>query len=250
MTNIKEKITSKNTKTILFASLIAAMILPFSGMNYAVAEDQRENNIGEILAKADPFTSVNKDQIVIVDYESASEVLTEKELNFIKTITDEQNNYVNALRDDSTVEINMLSAESQELLDYFTTLKDTIGTDEVNAQFFCSWWAQGAPSTSTHNTYTTTLVGAQALLVSLGYHQTPAYATYGWPNPSYPVTHQYNDFISVHGCWDGVFRSEGVIDLDFSKYYKSTPEPNPEIFGYLWPQPYWPVYVAAWHNQY
>ena len=30
------------TKTILFASLIAAMILPFSGMNYAVAEEDTE----------------------------------------------------------------------------------------------------------------------------------------------------------------------------------------------------------------
>jgi len=30
--------TFKNTKTILFASLIVAMVLPFSGMNYATAE--------------------------------------------------------------------------------------------------------------------------------------------------------------------------------------------------------------------
>ena len=31
--------TTKTIKTILFASLIAAMILPFSGMNYATAEE-------------------------------------------------------------------------------------------------------------------------------------------------------------------------------------------------------------------
>jgi len=241
---------TKKTQTILFASLIAVMILPFSGMNYAQAENQTENNIGETLAKANPFIIVNEDQIVIVDYEAVSEVLTETELNFIKTITEEQNNFVNALRDDSEVGISMLSAESQELLDYFATLEGPIGTDEVNSPWFCSWWAQGAPNSSTHNTYQSTLAGVQSLLVDLGYHQTPDYAAYGYPTPDYPVTHQYNDFISVHGCWDGVFRSEGVIDLDFSKYYKSTPEPNPEIFGYLWPQPYWPVYVVAWHNQY
>jgi hypothetical protein len=31
--------TIKNTKTILFASLIAAMILPFSEMGFVVAEE-------------------------------------------------------------------------------------------------------------------------------------------------------------------------------------------------------------------
>jgi len=35
--------TFKNTKTILFASLIVAMILPFSGMNYATAQETNKS---------------------------------------------------------------------------------------------------------------------------------------------------------------------------------------------------------------
>ena len=34
----------KNAKTILFASLIAAMILPFSGMQFAAAETNNNNS--------------------------------------------------------------------------------------------------------------------------------------------------------------------------------------------------------------
>ena len=39
---------SKTTKTILFATLIAAMILPFSGMNYAVAEELDKEQVEKI----------------------------------------------------------------------------------------------------------------------------------------------------------------------------------------------------------
>ena len=38
MTYIKEKMNTKAIKAILFASLIAAMILPFSMANYASAD--------------------------------------------------------------------------------------------------------------------------------------------------------------------------------------------------------------------
>jgi hypothetical protein len=47
-----KNITNK-TKTILFASLIAAMILPFSGMQSAQAEEQTENELA-IIAELDP----------------------------------------------------------------------------------------------------------------------------------------------------------------------------------------------------
>ncbi len=44
--------TYKNTKTILFASLIVAMILPFSGMNYATAEELEKEQVEKIANKA------------------------------------------------------------------------------------------------------------------------------------------------------------------------------------------------------
>lgn len=44
--------TTKTIKTILFASLIAAMILPFSGMNYAVAEELDKETVEKIANQA------------------------------------------------------------------------------------------------------------------------------------------------------------------------------------------------------
>ena len=48
----KQIMTSSNIKTLLFASLIAAMILPFSGMNYAVAEELDKEKVEKIAKKA------------------------------------------------------------------------------------------------------------------------------------------------------------------------------------------------------
>jgi len=45
--------TKNNIKTILFASLIVAMVLPFSGMDFAAAEEQTENELA-IIAELDP----------------------------------------------------------------------------------------------------------------------------------------------------------------------------------------------------
>jgi len=44
---------TKTTKIILFASLIAALVLPFSGMNYAAAEEQDE--LKSMAANADGY---------------------------------------------------------------------------------------------------------------------------------------------------------------------------------------------------
>ena len=54
LTNNMNKEIKKNSKTLLFASLIAAMILPFSGMNYATAEEgQGETALNNISDRID-----------------------------------------------------------------------------------------------------------------------------------------------------------------------------------------------------
>ena len=45
MINNKEKNNFKNAKILLFTGLIAAMILPFSGMNYAEAKPNPEKQL-------------------------------------------------------------------------------------------------------------------------------------------------------------------------------------------------------------
>ena len=67
MTNNKETITTSRTiKTVLFAFLIAALILPFSGMNYAQAEmsdSQKERIIKKIQLLEDQIENATDESI-------------------------------------------------------------------------------------------------------------------------------------------------------------------------------------------
>ncbi len=54
MINKKEVMTSKDMRTLLFAGIIAAMILPFTAMDFALAEEvdtKREQKIANLGSK-------------------------------------------------------------------------------------------------------------------------------------------------------------------------------------------------------
>lgn len=64
MTNIKENMTTKTTKTILFASLIVAMILPFGVMDFVDAEKNNlRADMKAIHDKIKDFTGAEKQQL-------------------------------------------------------------------------------------------------------------------------------------------------------------------------------------------
>jgi len=56
--------TLKNTKLVLFASLIVAMILPFSGMDFATAEEQTNDNVEKTTQLIDTL-KIERDSISI-----------------------------------------------------------------------------------------------------------------------------------------------------------------------------------------
>ncbi len=71
MINKKEIMTSKDIKTLLFAGIIAAMILPFSAMDFAVAEEvdtKRERKIANLESKLQKVTEkITKIQRDVLD---------------------------------------------------------------------------------------------------------------------------------------------------------------------------------------
>ena len=75
--------TLKNSKTILFAGLIAAMILPFSGMDYATAEliDEQKQQFIEQVQQLEK-------QISQTDDAEQKEILEAKLQNLLKEIFD------------------------------------------------------------------------------------------------------------------------------------------------------------------
>lgn len=85
----------------------------------------------------------------------------------------------------------------------------------------------------------------QDYLSNNGFHETAGYASgYGGDGQD------YTEVVDAYGCSGGPFRTHALIrqrDGDWS-YKTQTPEPNPEIAGYIWPTVNWGTYVEWWHT--
>jgi len=81
--------TTKTIKTILFASLIAAMILPFSGMDFAEAEQevdkkQRINDVSQKVKEAKIAHNIEKDNVIKIYKEYFSIKNSDKDVDKVR----------------------------------------------------------------------------------------------------------------------------------------------------------------------
>lgn len=82
-------------------------------------------------------------------------------------------------------------------------------------------------------------------LKSAGYHQTAEYA-------AYQTDIDWTRVVSAYSCSGGPFRKQALIQKQNGKwtYNTQSPEPNPEVHGYVWPTVDWGTYVEWWHRNY
>ncbi len=230
--------TTNKFKTILFASLIAAMILPFSGMQSAEAAlSDDPKRVAVVLAKITPYITINDDKTISFDKKDAREDgLDRKTIRQGNKIVKEQNALVKG-------EI----IESKILGSYFKSKTFT----EMGTTQSCNWNGAGDPTQNFYSTGETTLAGAQDHLSGMNYHKIAWYALHpgAWGNQEL-ADRDHQKSVWAHGCESGVFRTEALILPDYTQYLESTPEPNPEYLdnSWSWPVWYWPVYVADWHD--
>jgi hypothetical protein len=80
-------------------------------------------------------------------------------------------------------------------------------------------------------------------LLAQGFHQTVGYATGG------PAGRDFTRVVAGHPCGGSSFRTHAIIRRDGQcwTYSTQTPEPNPEVLGYIWPRFNWVGYVRWWH---
>jgi len=93
---------TKKTQTILFASLIAAMILPFSGMNTADAKEIEGYEVMDIASAStaiEPYATINEDGSVTIDKSNAKQNLSKQDFKIAKDYLKYQNHLVKQLRD-------------------------------------------------------------------------------------------------------------------------------------------------------
>lgn len=123
---------TKNAKTILFASLIAAMILPFSGMQFATAEEQTiaDTKMVEYLTKTIQKTGKNIEEKTIEGKTyTVSKVVTQLEDNkyrvankvFIDSVLQSSEVFQIIQNDDDTISLINKNLEINE-----TFTKETI----------------------------------------------------------------------------------------------------------------------------
>ena len=94
------------------------------------------------------------------------------------------------------------------------------------------------------------LSSTQQILEDRGFHMVPEYAAWnGAASQPYEFTKVVASSNYGGLCDTGAFRDHAGINGDFS-YTVQDEEPNPEILSYVWPSPYWGLYVPWWHEYY
>ena len=254
--NNMKNITNK-TKTILFASLIAAMILPFSGMQVAEAKKTESYEVMDIayaLTAIEPYATINEDGSVTIDTSNAVKNISKKDFKIAKDYLKHQNHLVKQLRDapDKKPVYDEDSLNKFEKL--FKHIKDgkegkqasvteTIGNMFV-PKAYAAWGdvcgqSPWNPLPNPPVYLKTGLPTAQSYLTSQGYHQVAFYATTDYGN-------DYQKNVSAYGCSNDEMRQQGLVQSSIT-YNDQGPESNPEIHSYTAPAIWWDAYVIAWH---
>jgi hypothetical protein len=83
--------------------------------------------------------------------------------------------------------------------------------------------------------------------VNKGFHETEDYV-----NQYSGVDTSYTKWVSAYDCNYAAFRTHGIIfESENGWLYRTqTPEPNPEVYDYVWPTAEWATYVYWWHTEF
>ena len=256
---------SKTTKTILFASLIAAMILPFSGMNFAQATklDRYEvNDIARSLTAMEQYTTINTDGSVTLDKKTAKQNLSNLDFKIVDDYLEYQNHLVKQLRDTpdkKPVSDEYSKQKFEKLVKYIKDKKSgkTEGVTETIGNMFvpkayaawgdvCGqspWNPLPEPPAILKNTGGQT---AHDYLIGQGYHMVPFYA-------ALTVDRDHGLEVDYLECDNGEMRMQAMINeprdpATSNEYHSQGPEPNPEILAYTAPAGWWDGYTLIWHG--
>lgn len=252
--------TTKTIKTVLFASLIAAMILPFSAMNLAEAKsaDYTADEVANALEDLEPYVTLNDKQIAKLDISSAKKNgISQESIQIGKEYLRMQNKMIQDAHDDPTKKMKVSDKDKEKFKKFHDKVK-TIGLEEkvikidyldffiqtAHASHGCNY--NGPHPAATHTTtgsYASRTAAINAL--DSGYNQVPDYATLNEPD-------DFADWVIAYNCFDGVFRDQTIVYESGSVWkhsnHNSPSEPNPEILAYTWPVWWWGWYVEDWHD--
>ncbi len=262
-------------QTILFATLIAVMILPFNS----------ESGIQSAEAAKEPYTLAEIDKAFTnskgyVTYDSEGNMVVDKkqmrkdsvsrdDIKIMKQWAKLNNKITEVIKTGDQTDIDNVMTKAQSgkfsLLTNATTTTPQGGASGQTSVWFWSLNACGItygqtshlnPSKTVNKDGFDDLQSIQNSLVASGYHQ----IQHPWADRD-SVGYDYGkkNLTGVGGCNEGEFRDENFIYSNTTTHHygsvisngwhtlQQLNEPNPELDTYDSPTFWWDVYTALWH---
>ncbi len=247
--------TTKTIKTILFASLIAALILPFSAMDFAEAKSMKyeATEVSDAIKAITPYVALNEDGIAEFTVKKNAIPLDKRTIKIASDYIELQTSYSKQSKDHPQKRTSI----DKDLVDKFSKFIEDVKQKKVKSESPAkisgfNWilpeafaWGEvcgGAPwnpqsKPPVYELYTSE--GAVNFLLGDGYHLVEQYASLNFGD-------DYAKVISAFGCGNGEMRKQGLVTGQ-NDYNSQSPEPNPEINSYSAPVWWWDGYVFIWH---
>lgn len=265
MLNRFRSFNNAKTRVRRYVLGITMLVLPFSmalAANIALASSAAmQNSEGDMMAKAfkaaTPYITISEDRTVNFNVGEAQKGgLDKAAIDLVKDYVKLQNQSMKELaKGKSTTSVDK---EMFERFKPFFERVATKGLGDIPASIPAAGdisimaTACGGSSDNPHpcppwnnsGWFTTTHANVVARLLYIGYHKTAAYAC--GDNPE-----DYSVVVSAYNCSNGPFRKQAIIFGSGASwsYRTQSPEPNPEVFSYVWPAYWWGGYVSWWHGQ-
>ncbi len=256
--------TTKTMKTILFASLITAMILPFGMMDEAQAKNTYydRNFIDRTFAIAQHnITYENETQHMILDVPSMIEDgLNQNQIIMVEEFANLQNELMDLTLNENPSETEIREHISSMENGKFRHLFEVNTATRYSGSYFSLTACGITFGESAHPHYPATFglnnhhtkQSIQNALESMGYYSVQwPYAD--WDNVG--LDYGKKNYTGYATCDDGEFRDQHFIyspdqqHPTMSNWHTlvHTNEPNPDLGSYTTPTWWWNTYVAGWH---
>ncbi|MEW5707015.1 MAG: hypothetical protein AB1743_09535 [Actinomycetota bacterium] len=245
-----------------YVLIMAMSVLPFTialAANIALASSAAmKNSEGDMMAKAfkaaTPYITMLEDRTVSFNVGEAQRGgLDKASIDLIKDYVGLQNKSIKELAQGKST-----TSVDKEIFDRFGPFFKRVATKglgDIPASGDISILAEacGGSSDNPHpcpprlnsGFYTSSRDKVVARLLYMGYHKTAGYACGDSPN-------DYSKVVAAYNCNNGPFRKQAIIYQSGTQwtYWTQEPEPNPEIFSYVWPAWWWGGYVRWWHSDF
>ena len=260
-------------KTIMFAALIAAMILPFSGMDYANADKQTTTpytleEFNSAMGVPDTYVKItDNSRMIVLEKQALADGEDSRDIEILGHWAKFQNKLLqssNEGKDSAKTALDkaLNGKFSVVLQSQINSVAVSLNDITVSPQGYWDSSACGITWGQTSHAHTNALNGHSGysslssiqshLVNSHGYYQVQA----PWADPS-NVGKDYGKVNTTGqgGCDDGEFRDQAFIYSPSESHPGHTGwhnlqhinEPNPDLPAYDTPTYWWNTYVTGWH---